>query len=279
TFLAAINQVFPAEEDSKKDVEDNCSLMYLNEATLLHNIKVRYNKDRIYTYVANILIAVNPYFDVPKLYSSDAIKKYQGRSLGTLPPHVYAIECQNSSDHRGTAVMGSKGKEIWKGTGSQTENLTHGPSGPKEVGKTTTSAMNGGVRPEDAQQNPLCLDECDWLLTLGPQVWRNWPNLDWRQALRAFHNDPEWLQMIGVMMEEPGLKRVQMEFQGELEGLCQDTQVILEELPEAIWEILQQKLQDRGGEAPPGPVHEERPPISHQSSQCCLPPHPRRDQY
>lgn len=24
TFLAAINQVFPAEEDSKKDVEDNC---------------------------------------------------------------------------------------------------------------------------------------------------------------------------------------------------------------------------------------------------------------
>ncbi|XP_054830116.1 unconventional myosin-VI isoform X2 [Eublepharis macularius] len=91
TFLAAINQVFPAEEDSKKDVEDNCSLMYLNEATLLHNVKVRYSKDRIYTYVANILIAVNPYFDMPKLYSSDVIKKYQGRSLGTLPPHVYAI--------------------------------------------------------------------------------------------------------------------------------------------------------------------------------------------
>ncbi|XP_043398480.1 unconventional myosin-VI isoform X5 [Chelonia mydas] len=91
TFLAVINQVFPAEEDSKKDVEDNCSLMYLNEATLLHNIKVRYGKDRIYTYVANILIAVNPYFDIPKLYSLETIKKYQGKSLGTLPPHVYAI--------------------------------------------------------------------------------------------------------------------------------------------------------------------------------------------
>ncbi|XP_070589188.1 unconventional myosin-VI isoform X5 [Erythrolamprus reginae] len=91
TFFAAINQVFPAEEDSKKDVEDNCSLMYLNEATLLHNIRVRYSKDRIYTYVANILIAVNPYFDIPKLYSLDIIKKYQGKSLGTLAPHVYAI--------------------------------------------------------------------------------------------------------------------------------------------------------------------------------------------
>uniref|UniRef100_A0A8C5R6U5 Unconventional myosin-VI n=1 Tax=Leptobrachium leishanense TaxID=445787 RepID=A0A8C5R6U5_9ANUR len=91
TFLAAINQVFPAEEDQNKHVEDNCSLMYLNEATLLHNIKVRYSKDKIYTYVANILIAVNPYFDVPKLYSSDFIKTYNGKSLGTLPPHVYAI--------------------------------------------------------------------------------------------------------------------------------------------------------------------------------------------
>ncbi|XP_077018383.1 unconventional myosin-VI isoform X1 [Tamandua tetradactyla] len=90
-FLALINQVFSAEEDSKKDVEDNCSLMYLNEATLLHNIKVRYSKDRIYTYVANILIAVNPYFDIPKIYSSETIKSYQGKSLGTMPPHVFAI--------------------------------------------------------------------------------------------------------------------------------------------------------------------------------------------
>lgn len=91
TFLAPINQVFPADEDVNRHVEDNCSLMYLNEATLLHNVKVRYSKDIIYTYVANILIAVNPYFDIPKLYKSDTIKKYQGRSLGTLPPHVFAV--------------------------------------------------------------------------------------------------------------------------------------------------------------------------------------------
>uniref|UniRef100_A0AAR2JL69 Unconventional myosin-VI n=1 Tax=Pygocentrus nattereri TaxID=42514 RepID=A0AAR2JL69_PYGNA len=91
TFLAPVNQVFPAEDDVNKHVEDNCSLMYLNEATLLNNIRVRYSKDRIYTYVANILIAVNPYYDIPKLYSPDTIKQYRGRSLGTLPPHVYAI--------------------------------------------------------------------------------------------------------------------------------------------------------------------------------------------
>lgn len=43
------------------------------------------------TYVANILIAINPYYDIPGLYGPDAIKLYRGKSLGTLSPHVYAI--------------------------------------------------------------------------------------------------------------------------------------------------------------------------------------------
>ncbi|XP_068614701.1 unconventional myosin-VI-like [Brachionichthys hirsutus] len=91
TFLAPMSQVFPAEDDVSKYVDDNCSLMYLNEATLLNNVRVRYKKDLIYTYVANILIAVNPYYDIPNLYGLESIKSYRGKSLGTLPPHVYAI--------------------------------------------------------------------------------------------------------------------------------------------------------------------------------------------
>ncbi|CAF3335776.1 unnamed protein product [Rotaria sp. Silwood2] len=65
--------------------------MYLNEATLLNNIRRRYKKDLIYTYVANILIAINPYKQLSNLYSIDAIKRYNGKSLGIMPPHVYAI--------------------------------------------------------------------------------------------------------------------------------------------------------------------------------------------
>ena len=52
--------------------------MYLNEATLLQNIKLRYNKDKIYTYVANILIGINPYDDIKNLYDSKTINAYQG---------------------------------------------------------------------------------------------------------------------------------------------------------------------------------------------------------
>ncbi|XP_037099836.1 unconventional myosin-VI-like isoform X1 [Syngnathus acus] len=100
TLVAAVSQVFPAEDDADKHVEDNCSLMYLNEATLLNNVRVRYSKDKIYTFVANILIAVNPYYDIPKLYSPETIQQYRGRSLGTLPPHVYAIADKAYRDMR-----------------------------------------------------------------------------------------------------------------------------------------------------------------------------------
>ena len=40
---------------------------------------------------ANILIAINPYKELPSLYSTEAIKRYNGKSLGVMPPHVYAI--------------------------------------------------------------------------------------------------------------------------------------------------------------------------------------------
>lgn len=49
------------------------------------------------TYVANILIALNPYFDMPDLYSSTTIKSYLGKSLGQRPPHVFAIGRNNNT--------------------------------------------------------------------------------------------------------------------------------------------------------------------------------------
>ena len=47
------------------------------------------------TYVANILLAVNPYHEVKDLYSKEKIKQYHGKSLGVLPPHVFAIGKNN----------------------------------------------------------------------------------------------------------------------------------------------------------------------------------------
>lgn len=91
TITAPFDRVFPAEEYDNKDVDDNCALMYLNEATLLNNLRIRYKKDAIYTYVANILLAINPYKELPSLYSKQTIASYTGKSLGTMPPHIFAI--------------------------------------------------------------------------------------------------------------------------------------------------------------------------------------------
>ncbi|WAR09213.1 MYO6-like protein [Mya arenaria] len=91
TLRALYDRTFPAEEYDNKDVDDNCGLMYLNEATLLNNLRMRYMKNKIYTFTANILIALNPYAKIPHLYNSETRHAYKGKSLGTMPPHVYAI--------------------------------------------------------------------------------------------------------------------------------------------------------------------------------------------
>ncbi|XP_050304041.1 myosin heavy chain 95F isoform X1 [Anthonomus grandis grandis] len=89
--VLSFSDIFRANVEKDRDYDDNCEMMFLNEGSLLHNIRTRYYKNKIYSYVANILIAVNPYKDIPELYSSKTIKAYHGRSLGELPPHVFAI--------------------------------------------------------------------------------------------------------------------------------------------------------------------------------------------
>lgn len=48
TISASPDSIFPCEEYENKDVDDNCALMYLNEANLLNNLRLRYKKDTIY---------------------------------------------------------------------------------------------------------------------------------------------------------------------------------------------------------------------------------------
>jgi myosin-6 len=111
---APYDAVYPAEDESAKDVEDNCALMYLNEATLLHNLKRRFMKDHIYTYTANILLAINPYHTLD-IYTKEIQAKYRGTSLGVESPHVYAIADKAYRDMRnlrlsqGIVVSGESG--------------------------------------------------------------------------------------------------------------------------------------------------------------------------
>ncbi|KAK7078910.1 putative TRAFAC class myosin-kinesin ATPase superfamily [Halocaridina rubra] len=70
--------------------EDMSNLTYLNDASVLHNLKSRYNCNLIYTYSGLFLIAVNPYKRFP-IYTNRCIKLYQGKRRNEVPPHIFAI--------------------------------------------------------------------------------------------------------------------------------------------------------------------------------------------
>lgn len=63
----------------------------LHEASLLWNLRLRYDRGLIYTFAGSILIAVNPYKMFPNSYGLEVAKQYAGKPLGVLPPHLFAI--------------------------------------------------------------------------------------------------------------------------------------------------------------------------------------------
>lgn len=64
-------------------MEDLTQLEDLHEASILWNLRGRYDSSQFYTYVGSILISVNPYTMHPDLYGLEMAKKYAGAALGT----------------------------------------------------------------------------------------------------------------------------------------------------------------------------------------------------
>ncbi|XP_018304663.1 myosin heavy chain, muscle isoform X24 [Mycetomoellerius zeteki] len=70
--------------------EDMSNLTYLNDASVLHNLKQRYYAKLIYTYSGLFCVAINPYKRFP-VYTSRCAKLYRGKRRSEVPPHIFAI--------------------------------------------------------------------------------------------------------------------------------------------------------------------------------------------
>ena len=64
------------------------------------NLKLRFEKDQIYTYIGSIIVSVNPYKVMRSLYTLRLVQQYIGQRIGTLPPHIFAI-----ADHAYSSVI------------------------------------------------------------------------------------------------------------------------------------------------------------------------------
>ncbi|CAL4134764.1 unnamed protein product, partial [Meganyctiphanes norvegica] len=82
-----VKPVNPPKFEKAVDVSD---LTYLNDASVLYNLKSRYVCRLMYTYSGLFCIAVNPYKRYP-IYTARAAKVYMGKRRNEVPPHVFAI--------------------------------------------------------------------------------------------------------------------------------------------------------------------------------------------
>lgn len=65
-------------------------LTHLNEASVVHNLHMRYQSDLIYTYSGLFLVTVNPYCPLP-IYTNEYVNMYKGRSREDTKPHIFAM--------------------------------------------------------------------------------------------------------------------------------------------------------------------------------------------
>ncbi|KAG7957387.1 hypothetical protein I3843_11G172000 [Carya illinoinensis] len=81
-------ELLPANPDVLDGADDLIQLSYLNEPSVLHNLRYRYILDKIYSKAGPVLIAVNPFKDV-EIYGKDFVTAYRQKLMDS--PHVYAI--------------------------------------------------------------------------------------------------------------------------------------------------------------------------------------------
>ena len=106
--------------DSEDDCDNLIDLIHLNEASILNSINIRYQKDCIYTFNNNILLAVNPFKQIP-IYGNNIISEYLNSDENLLP-HPFFISKLACDD-------------LFKNTNNQSI-LVSGESG---AGKTQTT--------------------------------------------------------------------------------------------------------------------------------------------
>uniref|UniRef100_A0A0K0D9T0 Myosin motor domain-containing protein n=1 Tax=Angiostrongylus cantonensis TaxID=6313 RepID=A0A0K0D9T0_ANGCA len=94
--------------------EDMANLTFLNDASVLHNLRQRYFSMMIYTYSGLFCVVINPYKRLP-IYSESVCQMYMGRRRNEMPPHLFAVadeayrNMQNDQENQSMLITGESG--------------------------------------------------------------------------------------------------------------------------------------------------------------------------
>ncbi|CAI8606982.1 unnamed protein product [Vicia faba] len=82
------SELVPANPNILDGVDNLIKLAYVNDPSVLHNLRFRYSQEMIYTKAGPILIALNPFKDL-HIYGSDYLSNYRQQLVHS--PHVYGM--------------------------------------------------------------------------------------------------------------------------------------------------------------------------------------------
>ncbi|XP_063225501.1 myosin heavy chain, muscle isoform X26 [Bacillus rossius redtenbacheri] len=151
-----VTQVNPPKYEK---CEDMSNLTYLNDASVLHNLKQRYYHKLIYTYSGLFCVAINPYKRYP-VYTLRCAKLYRGKRRNEVPPHIFAISdgayvnMLTNRENQSMLITGESGA-------GKTENTkkviayfaTVGASSKKE--ESASDKKKGSLEDQVVQTNPV----------------------------------------------------------------------------------------------------------------------------
>eukprot|EP01125_Pyxidicula_operculata_P011624 TRINITY_DN380_c0_g1_i3.p1 TRINITY_DN380_c0_g1~~TRINITY_DN380_c0_g1_i3.p1 ORF type:complete len:2192 (-),score=799.53 TRINITY_DN380_c0_g1_i3:42-6617(-) len=88
-FTVSMDEAHPINPAKFDGVDDCAMLSHLSQASVLHNLKLRYDASVIYTYSGLFLVAINPYKWFP-IYTPEVVSRYINKRKTEVPPHVFA---------------------------------------------------------------------------------------------------------------------------------------------------------------------------------------------
>ncbi|KAL5969171.1 Myosin heavy chain striated muscle [Taenia solium] len=138
--------------------EDMADLTYLNDASVLENLRNRYYHKLIYTYSGLFCVAVNPYKRYP-IYSYEVAMKYKGKRRAEMPPHLFSIadnayhSMLADRDNQSILITGESGAGKTENTKKVISYFAFVTANPAKKGEDVEK--KGSLEDQIVQANPL----------------------------------------------------------------------------------------------------------------------------